>query len=69
MVTELRESELRAAGLTPALFVKLPINERRWIASALLRARAPADKQSHFAANMMERANPNFTQFTVLFGV
>lgn len=66
MITELKESELRARGLTPQQFEHLPIHERRWAAASVMRQRP--DSNSQFAADMMERANPNFTQFTVICG-
>ena len=66
MTTEIKESELNARGLTPAQFESLPIYEKRWAAASILRKRP--DGQSQFAADMMERANPNFTHFAVLNG-
>jgi hypothetical protein len=66
MMIEVLESELQAAGWTPEVFGQLPVNERRWVVSGILRRRL--DAKSQFAASMMERANPNFTQFSVVVG-
>ena len=51
MITELKESELRARGLSPQQFETLPIYERRWAAAGIMRNRPDGDSQ--FAARMM----------------
>ncbi len=67
MTVELKESELLRTGHTAASFRLLRFPEQRWLASSILRDRP--DNESQFAAEMMERANPNFNDFVVLSGV
>ncbi len=64
---DLAESELRIRGYSPETFWLLNPQARRWVASNILRNRF--DENSQFAAEMMERANPNFNDFVVLSGV
>jgi hypothetical protein len=64
---ELLQSELALRGYTPESFKILPIPNQRWVASNIMRNRG--DERSQFAADMMERANPNFNDFVLLNGV
>jgi hypothetical protein len=63
----LAESELAERGLTPAQFRRLRIPERRRIASNILRNRP--DAESHAAADMIERGNPNASDFDIYSGI
>lgn len=67
MKVELLQSELAIRGLTPASFQMLAIPAQRWVASNIMRNRL--NEKSQFAADMMERANPNFNDFVILQGV
>ncbi len=69
MTVELAASELAIRGYTPQAFWMLKIPMRRWIASNILRNRPVSDEQSQFAADMMERANPNFNDFVIVSGI
>jgi hypothetical protein len=64
MVIELTKSELTVRAVTPAQFMAMPVQQKRWLASQILRSRG--DATSHKIAYKIEGAIPSYSEFSVL---